>query len=370
MNDSGVASLREATSYTNPDEFSGDASIVEIPDGISSNSTHLTYTFLCKGCVVGSPTTFKANADTYFFGWALAKTNPTTPSSPSSVLSYHAAGFGTFEMLLSEAKLAKYSTWAAKARSTGTASSSASPSSSTPLASATPTPSVAPTVSNATYDYIVVGGGAAGIIAAERLTENKKKVLLIERGSASIVPMGADNTLSWNNSRTPYDVPALGSSLSELGLIGDYLCPDTAGMAGCVLGGSTIINALAFIHPQTADFDDKWTDVSAAAERLYERNAGSLLPSADGVLGAFFVPEPTGLEVSQPARTAQREAHGVQLPVVVGGRWYSCRSCAFVPPSRAEPRQLQLSPQHQGPSRGAPWWPRHWPRGREGKRGR
>ena len=286
--DSGVASLREATSYTNPDEFDGDASIAEIPDGISSNSTHLTYTFLCKGCVVGSPTTFKANADTYFFGWALAKTNPTTPSSPSSVLSYHAAGFGTFEMLLSEAKSAKYSTWAAKAKSTGTASSSASPSSSTPLASATPTPSVAPTVSNATYDYIVVGGGAAGIIAAERLAESKKKVLLIERGSASIAPMGADNTLSWNSSLTPYDVPALGSSLSELGLIGDYLCPDTAGMAGCVLGGSTIINALAFIHPQTADFDDKWPagwkwqDVSAAAERLYERNAGSLLPSADG----------------------------------------------------------------------------------------
>ena len=196
------------------------------------------------------------------------------------MLSYHAAGFGTFEMLFSEAKSAKYSTWAAKARSTGTAPSSASPSSSTPLASATPTPSVAPTVSNATYDYIVVGGGAAGIIAAERLAENKKKVLLIERGSASIAPMGADNTLSWNNSRTPYDVPALGSSLSELGLIGDYLCPDTAGMAGCVLGGSTIINALAFIHPQTADFDDKWPagwkwkDVSAAAERLYERNAG------------------------------------------------------------------------------------------------
>ena len=82
MNDSGVASLREATSYTNPDEFRGDASIVEIPDGISSNSTHLTYTFLCKGCVVGSPTTFKANADTYFFGWALAKTNPTSSQLP------------------------------------------------------------------------------------------------------------------------------------------------------------------------------------------------------------------------------------------------------------------------------------------------
>ncbi|OJJ78934.1 putative cellobiose dehydrogenase [Aspergillus glaucus CBS 516.65] len=284
--DSGVGSLRQATSYTNPDVYQ-DASIAEIPDGVSANSTHLTYTFLCKGCIVGSPTSFKASADTSFLGWALSKTNPTTPSSPSSVLSYHAAGFGTFEVLLSKAKSAKYSTWAAKAKSTATPSGSATPSSSA-LASQTPTPSVAPTVSNATYDYIVVGGGAAGIVAAERLAETKKKVLLIERGAASIASMGADNTLSWNSSLTPYDVPALASSLSELGLVSDYLCPDTAGMAGCVLGGGTIINAMSFIHPPSRDFDDKWpqgwkwNDISAAAKRMYERNAGSMLPSADG----------------------------------------------------------------------------------------
>ncbi|EYE91315.1 putative cellobiose dehydrogenase [Aspergillus ruber CBS 135680] len=284
--DSGVGSLRQATSYTNPDVYQ-DASIAEIPDGVSVNSTHLTYTFLCKGCIVGSPTSFKASADTSFLGWALSKTNPTTPSSPSSVLSYHAAGFGTFEVLLSKAKSAKYSTWAAKAKSTATPSGSATPSSSA-LASQTPTPSVAPTVSNATYDYIVVGGGAAGIVAAERLAETKKKVLLVERGAASIASMGADNTLSWNSSLTPYDVPALGSSLSELGLVSDYLCPDTAGMAGCVLGGGTIINAMSFIHPPSRDFDDKWpqgwkwNDVSAAAKRMYSRNAGSMLPSADG----------------------------------------------------------------------------------------
>ncbi|KAK1149110.1 hypothetical protein N8T08_007788 [Aspergillus melleus] len=286
--DGAVATLREATSYTNPDEYDGDASIAEIPSGTSTNSTHFTYTFLCKGCIVGDPTTFSADDESYFLGWALSKTNPSTPASASSVLNYHAAGFGSFRMLLNDAKSSKYSTWASKAKaSTSTASPSASVSSA--AVSGTPTPSVAPTVSNTTYDYIVVGGGAAGIIAAERLAETKKSVLLIERGGAHTVQLGnTEGALSWNKSLTAYDVPALGSSLSSLGLLDDYLCPDTAGMAGCVLGGGTIVNALAFIHPQEADFDDKWPsgwkweDVKEASERLYERNPGSLLPSADG----------------------------------------------------------------------------------------
>ncbi|KAB8207806.1 hypothetical protein BDV34DRAFT_233707 [Aspergillus parasiticus] len=298
--DSVVSSLREAQSYTNPDVYSGDASLEEIPDGTSINSTHLTYTFLCRSCVVGTPTTFGKDMDSYFFGWALSKTSPKSPASSDATLNYHAAGFGSFQMVLSDAKSAKYSTWASKAKASSTTTPSASASASP---SSTPSASAAPTVLNSTYDYIVVGGGPAGIITAERLAETKKKVLLLERGVAPTVQMGNKNALSWNSSLTPHDVPALGSSLSKLGLLDDYLCDDTAGMAGCVLGGGTIVNALAFIHPQEADFNDKWPagwkwdDVKEAASRLYERNPGSILPSADGkrydygmynVLGGFF----------------------------------------------------------------------------------
>lgn len=48
------------------------------------------------------------------------------------------------------------------------------------------------------------------------------------------------------------------------------------------------INALNFVRPQERDFDDKWptgwkwSDVSSAADKLYERNPGTINPSMDG----------------------------------------------------------------------------------------
>ncbi|KAL4985772.1 hypothetical protein BDW68DRAFT_198561 [Aspergillus falconensis] len=140
------------------------------------------------------------------------------------------------------------------------------------------------------YDYIVVGGGPAGIITAERFVEAGKNVLLLERGVGPTVATGANETLPWNNTLTPIDLPGLSANVGALDVWNEYMCTDTAGNAACVLGGGVTVNYMVFVHPSKHDFDDntnwpegwKWKDVEPAAQRLYERNPGTILPSADG----------------------------------------------------------------------------------------
>ncbi|TLS20926.1 uncharacterized protein PpBr36_10735 [Pyricularia pennisetigena] len=139
-----------------------------------------------------------------------------------------------------------------------------------------------------TYDHIVVGGGQAGIIAATRLAQTGKHVLLLERGVGPTVATGAENVLAWNDTLTPTDVPGLAPAVRDLGLFSKYMCPDTEGVSACVLGGAGSFNYLVYVHPPARDFDDgwprgwKWDDVKPAADRVYAVNPGSSVPSADG----------------------------------------------------------------------------------------
>ncbi|ETS76469.1 hypothetical protein PFICI_11856 [Pestalotiopsis fici W106-1] len=137
------------------------------------------------------------------------------------------------------------------------------------------------------YDYIVVGGGPAGIITAERLAEAQKKVLLIERGSGPTAATGSNHTLSWNDTLTEIDVPGLSADIGGLDVWTEYICSDVPNYAACVLGGGVTVNYMVFVHPPAHDFEKwpkgwNWDDVASAAERLYERNPGTTLPSADG----------------------------------------------------------------------------------------
>lgn len=156
---------------------------------------------------------------------------------------------------------------------------------------------------NHTYDYIVVGGGPAGIISAEKFAQAGKKVLLLERGVGPTVATGANETLEWNDQLTAIDLPGLSADVGNLDVWNEYICSDTEGMAACVLGGGVTVNYMVFVHPPARDFDDKWpkgwkwNDVEPAADRLYKRNPGTILPSADGkrydqglynVLSKFF----------------------------------------------------------------------------------
>ncbi|PBP22038.1 cellobiose dehydrogenase [Diplocarpon rosae] len=288
-----VASLRLASGYSNPGVFTGSASLKPIPAGTTFDGTTYTYTFLCEGCLQTDGSTFAADAATANLGWAHADKTPTPPAEAGATLGYHSTGFGLFGVDLAGAKSASFATWAALAQA-----DSATPAP-TPVGSTlgavngttngtTTGPTGPATTANATYDYIVVGGGPAGLVTSQRLIEAGHTVLLLERGPASTASTGGRKVVPWNSSLTFYDVPGVFISLTQ-GTEGEAYCTDTAAVAGCVLGGGGSVNGMAFIHPPHWDFDDawptgwKWADMAPAAERLYARNPGTTLPSRDGI---------------------------------------------------------------------------------------
>ncbi|MGM0785899.1 MAG: GMC family oxidoreductase [Pseudomonadota bacterium] len=109
------------------------------------------------------------------------------------------------------------------------------------------------------YDYVIVGGGTAGCILANRLTEDGKySVLLLEAGGPP---------------RSPWiKIPA---GFSKLLTNGTYnwrfeSCPEAgtkerviAIPRGKGLGGSTLINGMIYVRGQPNDYD-RWLDEGAA----------------------------------------------------------------------------------------------------------
>ncbi|XP_075217853.1 uncharacterized protein LOC142322661 [Lycorma delicatula] len=109
------------------------------------------------------------------------------------------------------------------------------------------------------YDFIVVGGGSAGCVIANRLSENPKwTVLLLEAG-------GEEGVLS--------DIPMMFSGLQMTPLDwkyqtepnGPYACnamKDTRSNwpRGKVIGGSSVLNAMLYIRGNRKDYD-RWAEM-------------------------------------------------------------------------------------------------------------
>ncbi len=138
-------------------------------------------------------------------------------------------------------------------------------------------------------DYVIVGAGSAGCVMANRLSANgHHQVLLLEAGGGDArmwikIPVGyamtfSDPTLNWG-----YMTEA------DTGLAGRRIYWPR----GRVIGGSSSINAMAYVRGQPRDFDDwavagatgwNWQAVEDAYDRIETRAPGAsrAKPSGEG----------------------------------------------------------------------------------------
>ncbi|XP_015784655.1 uncharacterized protein LOC107362155 [Tetranychus urticae] len=117
-----------------------------------------------------------------------------------------------------------------------------------------------PSNNNNTYDYVIVGAGAAGSTVAARLTEDPNiRVLVIEAGGKennfNVIPLFAflqqKTPIDWGYYSVPQTRSAQGLNNKKI-----------PASRGKVVGGSTSINFMLYVRGNPSDYD-KWQELGA-----------------------------------------------------------------------------------------------------------
>ena len=120
-----MTTARVATNYTASGVIpytANPTTLSPIPQGTFVNATHLSATFLCRGCINSASFDPAWAADTpsrdVFFGYAFSQTAVAFPCDMDTRLSDHTgpgAGYGAFRVVLGDARSDDYDTYAAMA---------------------------------------------------------------------------------------------------------------------------------------------------------------------------------------------------------------------------------------------------------------
>ncbi|KAH9919454.1 cellobiose dehydrogenase [Epithele typhae] len=202
-----VSSTRYSTVYNGP-------TLTTLPQSLV-NSTHWKYVFRCQNCT----------------SWQGGGSISPTGSGFSH-------GLGFFGISFTDAQNANYQNYLNG--NAGSTTTTTGPTSTT-------TTTTGPTATGTPYDYIIVGAGPGGIIAAD--------LLLLERGGPSTAETGGTYDASWAASAnlTKFDVPGLFESMfTDPNAF--WWCKDITYFAGCLLGGGGSVNGALYWYPPDSDF--------------------------------------------------------------------------------------------------------------------
>src|SRR5258708_13578432 len=108
------------------------------------------------------------------------------------------------------------------------------------------------------YDYIIVGGGAAGSVVAGELSKAGARVLLVESGGVDSAPTIGNPSVWFYNVGGPLDWALPIAPVAQL----DNRKFNMA--LGHVLGGGSSINAMVWSRGLERDYDS-WQKTAAAA---------------------------------------------------------------------------------------------------------